>query len=317
MKDQKTIVYKISDNTMKEMVDYFEDKKRDKTPPYAVFQADEADTVVTLYESGKVVFQGVSADIDAAMWNEKEASLNGGKGAQDLTKDKKKDDKKDKEKDRTDYYFISSIGSDEVGTGDYFGPIIVTSSFVKKSDISFLENLGVRDSKKITDDKIKTIAPDIIKRIPHTIIILNNSDYNKNYSSDTNMNKIKAVLHNKALLTLVNKDSYSYDMIVIDQFVNKNKYYEYLKGNPNVLRTITFTTKAEDKCLSVACASIISRYLFLKEMDKLSSELGVTLPKGSGPEVDRIGKELVSKYGADKLKSIAKLNFKNTERIMN
>jgi ribonuclease HIII len=317
MKDQKTIVYKISDNTMKEMVDYFEEKKRDKTPPYAVFQADDADTVVTLYESGKVVFQGVSADIDAAMWNEKEAFLNGGKGAQDLTKDKKKDDKKDKEKDRTDYYFISSIGSDEVGTGDYFGPIIVTSSFVKKSDISFLENLGVRDSKKITDDKIKTIAPDIIKRIPHTIIILNNSDYNKNYSSDTNMNKIKAVLHNKALLTLVNKDSYSYDMIVIDQFVNKNKYYEYLKGNPNVLRTITFTTKAEDKCLSVACASIISRYLFLKEMDKLSSELGITLPKGSGPEADRVGKEIVSKYGADKLKSIAKLNFKNTERIMN
>lgn len=315
MKEQKTLVYKISENTMKEMVDYFEDKKRDKTPPYAVFQADDADTVVTLYESGKVVFQGVSADIDAAMWNEKEAFLNGGKGAKDLTKDKKKEDKK--EKDHTDYYFINSIGSDEVGTGDYFGPIIVASSFVRKSDISFLENLGVRDSKKITDDKIKSIAPDIIKRIPHVIIILNNIDYNKNYSSDTNMNKIKAVLHNKALLTLKNKDNYPYDMIVVDQFVNKKKYYEYLQGNPNVLRTITFTTKAEDKCLSVACASIISRYLFLKEMDKLSLELGINLPKGSGPEADKVGKTIVAKYGTDKLKSIAKLNFKNTERIMN
>ena len=76
------------------------------------------------------------------------------------------------------------------------------------------------------------------------------------------MNKIKAILHNKALLTLLNKDSYNYDMIVVDQFVNKTKYFEYLKGNPNVVRNITFTTKAEDKCLSVACASIISRYLF-------------------------------------------------------
>lgn len=315
MKEQKTIVYKISDNTMKEMTNYFQDKKREKTPPYAVFQADDADTVVTLYESGKVVFQGISADIDAAVWNEKEAFLNGGKGATDLTKDKKKDDKKDK--DTTDYYFISSIGSDEVGTGDYFGPIIVTSAFVKKTDISFLENLGVRDSKKITDDKIKTIAPEIIKRIPHSIIILNNTEYNKNYSIDVNMNKIKAVLHNKALLTLINKDNYTYDMVVVDQFVNKNKYYEYLKGNPNVLRTIRFTTKAEDKCLSVACASIISRYLFLKEMDKLSYELGFNLPKGSGPEVDRIGKEIVAKFDSNKLQSIAKLNFKNTERILN
>lgn len=314
MREQKTIVYKISDNTMKEMVDYFEYKKKDKTPPYALFQANEADTVVTLYESGKVVFQGLSADIDAAMWNEKEAILNGNSGAIDLTKDKKKKDKKDY--DKTDYYFISSVGSDEVGTGDYFGPILVTSAFVKKSDISFLENLGVRDSKKINDDKIIKIAPDIIKRIPHAIIMLNNEDYNKNYSIDINMNKIKAVLHNKALLTLLNKEKYDYDMIVMDQFVNKNKYYDYLKDNTNVLKGITFTTKAEDKCLSVACASIISRYLFLKEMDKLSNSLNMTLPKGAGPEVDRVGKEIVLKYGKDKLKMIAKYNFKNTSKIL-
>jgi ribonuclease HIII len=315
MKEQKTIVYKISENTMREMQEYFDDKKRLKTPPYALFQADEADTVVTLYESGKVVFQGISADIDAEIWKEKEAFLNNGKSVIDLTKDKKEDKKKDN--DKTDYYFINSIGSDEVGTGDYFGPIIVTSAYVKKSDISFLESLGVRDSKKITDDKIKKIAPDIIKKIPHSIIILNNSDYNKNYNDDINMNKIKAVLHNKALLTLINKDKFLYDMIVVDQFVNKFKYYEYLKGNPYVLRNITFTTKAEDKCLSVACASIISRYLFLKEMDKLSEELKINLPKGAGPEVDRIGKEIVSKYGESKLSSIAKLNFKNTSKILN
>jgi ribonuclease HIII len=308
--NQKTIVYKVSENTMKEMEKHFDDKKRLKTPPYALFQADEADTVVTLYESGKVVFQGVSADIDAAMWGEREAFLNGSKKAIDLTKDKNKTDNK------KDYYFINSVGSDEVGTGDYFGPIIVTASYVKRSDISFLENLGVRDSKKITDDKIKKIAPEIIKRIPHSIIILNNSDYNKNYSNDINMNKVKAVLHNKALLTLLNKDKFDYDMIVVDQFVNKFKYYEYLRGNPNVLRTITFTTKAEDKCLSVACASIISRYLFLKEMDKLSNDLGITIPKGAGPQVDNVGKEIVSKYGIEKLESISKLNFKNTSKIL-
>ncbi|MDD2469362.1 MAG: ribonuclease HIII [Bacilli bacterium] len=314
MEKQKTIVYKISNNTMQEMINHFEDKKRLKTPPYAVFQADEADTVITLYESGKVVFQGVSADIDAAIWNEREAFLNNGKEAQNLTKEKKDTEKTSI--DRTDYYFINSIGSDEVGTGDYFGPIIVASAYVNKKDISFLEDLGVKDSKRMTDDKIIKITPDIIRRIPHSIIILNNTDYNNNYSSDINMNKIKAILHNKALLTLLNKDKFNYDMIVVDQFVNKFKYYDYLKGNPQILQNITFTTKAEDKCLSVACASIISRYLFLKEMNKLSSELGLNLPKGAGPKVDEIGKEIVLKYGQDKLKDIAKLNFKNTNKIL-
>ena len=52
-----TITLKVSENTKQKMLEYFEDKKRSKTPPYALFQADEADTVVTLYESGKVVFQ--------------------------------------------------------------------------------------------------------------------------------------------------------------------------------------------------------------------------------------------------------------------
>ena len=76
------------------MIKYFEDKKRENSP-YAVFQADESDTVVTLYESGKVVFQGVSADIDAAMWSQMEKHLNPQKEIE-LTnsEDKKKEDKK-------------------------------------------------------------------------------------------------------------------------------------------------------------------------------------------------------------------------------
>ena len=73
---QKTITLKVSENTMNKMAEYFEDKKRLKTPPYAVFQADEAGTVVTLYNSGKAVFQGISADIDANMWKEMEKRLN-------------------------------------------------------------------------------------------------------------------------------------------------------------------------------------------------------------------------------------------------
>ena len=51
-----TIVFKVSDNIKEEMIKYYQDKKRSKTPPYAIFQADEADTNITLYESGKVVF---------------------------------------------------------------------------------------------------------------------------------------------------------------------------------------------------------------------------------------------------------------------
>ena len=62
---------------------------------------------------------------------------------------------------------------------------------------------------------------------------------------------------------------------------------------------------------------MISRYIFLKEMDKLSQSLGLTLPKGANPMVDEVGKKIVAKYGKEKLNQIAKLNFKNTDKILN
>lgn len=306
-----TISFKISDNTKEKMIEHYKYMKRDKTPAYAIFQADDADTVITLYESGKVVFQGISADIDANIWRETEIMLNGTAPIENEKKEKKEDN------DKTDYYFISSIGSDEVGTGDYFGPIVVCASFVSRNDISFLENLGVRDSKKLTDEKILKIAEDIMKRIPFNAYVLTNTDYNNMNEKGYNMNKIKAILHNKVLLNLMKKDNYFYEMVVVDQFTPPKNYYGYLKDQDNVFRKITFTTKAEDKCLSVACSSIISRYIFLKEMEKMSEELGAFIPKGASSIVDEFGKNIVTKFGNDKLREIAKLNFKNTEKILN
>ena len=306
----KTITLKVSDNTMEKMNEYFEDKKRLKTPPYAVFQADEADTVVTLYQSGKAVFQGISADIDANLWSQMEKNLNPNKNVdmKVASNEKKKETKKNSK-----VYYANTIGSDEVGTGDYFGPIVVTASYVTKEDIPFLENLGIKDSKKMTDEQILKITPQIIKKIPYYTMTLSNKEYNQRHS-EYNMNAMKAILHNKALLEMT-KQYKNYDYIVVDQFAEKYVYYNYLRKVPNVQRNITFITKAEDQCLSVACSAIISRYIFIKEFDKLSKKYNQTLPKGAGPIVDEVGAKLVKEYGIDVLNEIAKTNFKNTEKI--
>lgn len=295
-------VLRVSEKTREKLIKFYEDKKRDKVIPYVVFQAQDGDTVITLYESGKVMFQGVSADIDADMWR-------------DIDGQAKVDKVKVKESEKK-YYNCSSIGSDEVGTGDYFGPIVVTSCYVSKEDIPFVESLGIKDSKKMTDDKMLKVAPELIKKIKYKSIIMTNSEYNEKYSDSYNINKIKAIMHNKALWRMVNEENLTYDYIIVDEFAREARYYEYLNGNPNIQRDITFMTKAEDKNLAVACASVISRYIFLKEFDKLSDSLHIPLPKGASKEVDDIGKEVVEKYGKDKLKEVAKYNFKNTERIV-
>lgn len=309
-----TIVFKLSDNLKDKVINHYQDMFKEKTPPYAVFQAQEMDgTVITLYESGKIMFQGVSADIDANLWIDMERHLNN--RIIDITtgKDKKDSNKKDKFEDKP-VINKPSIGSDEVGTGDYFGPIVVTASFVSKENESFLIDLGVRDSKKLTDEKIIEIAPKIIEKIPHSTLVFDNESYNKFHTEDLNMNKIKAILHNKVLLNLI-KNNYPYEQIIIDQFAPETKYYEYIKDAKEIVRNISFYTQAEDKFLCVAASSIISRYIFLKEMKKISNEIGMEIPKGAGDKVDQVAKEIVNKYGFNKLNSIAKLNFKNTEKI--
>ena len=296
------IVIKVNEETKQKMIEYYKDKVRDKKIPYAIFQAQEEDTVITLYESGKAMFQGTSADVDAAMWGT----------VLDNTKEKQEAQKKKDQK----YHNCSSVGSDEVGTGDYFGPIVVTAAYVKKEDVEKLEKLGVGDSKKITDDKIKKITPELIKIVKYRSMILTNKEYNEKYTKDINMNKIKAILHNKVLYQLMTEEKPNVDYIVVDEFARENRYYEYLNGIPNIQRNITFMTKAEDKNLAVASASIISRYIFLKEFDKLSDSIHIPLPKGAGRDVDEIGEEIVEKYGEEKLQDIAKVNFKNTDRIL-
>lgn len=296
------VVIKVNDEIKEKMIEYYKDKRRDKVIPYVVFQAQEEDTVITMYESGKVMFQGTSADVDAAMWGV----------ALENTKEKKEERKKQDLK----YYDCSAVGSDEVGTGDYFGPIVVTACYVSKDDIKYLESLGVGDSKKIDDSKILKIAPQIAKKIKYRSVILTNKEYNEKYTRDINMNKIKAILHNKVLFQLIEEEKPKYNYIIVDEFAREARYYEYIKDQTNIQKDITFLTKAEDKNNAVAAASIISRYIFLKEFDKICDEIHIPLPKGAGKDVDTIGEEVVDKYGEDKLKDIAKINFKNTDRIL-
>ncbi|NMA51242.1 MAG: ribonuclease HIII [Mollicutes bacterium] len=305
------IVFKISDNLKNKLIKFYDSFMCDKKPPYSVFQAKNYDVTITLYESGKVMFQGIGADIEASIWIDAEKRLNN----RIIDTNKKEKKEKEKKKDDNDFFFnVSTIGSDETGCGDFFGPIVVCSTYVSKENIPFLEELGVKDSKKINDDKIMEIVPKIIKKIPYVCFILDNESYNNNYQ-DMNMVKLKCILHNKVLYNLIEKYKPNYKYCVIDQFVNSKKYYEYLLGIPKVVKNISFYTKAESKCMAVAAASVIARYVFLTEMKKLDEMAKMRLQKGASQYVDKQILELIEKHGKDFLKKIAKLNFKNYTKL--
>ena len=303
------IVFKISDNLKNKFIKFYEPFKCEKHPPYSIFQAKNYDVTITLYESGKVMFQGIGADIEASIWIDAEKRLNG----KDIDPTSKKEKKEKKDED-TFFLNSSTIGSDETGCGDFFGPVVVAATYVSKENIAYMKSLGVKDSKQIDDDKIKQIAPDLIKKIPYICYILSNKTYNENFQN-INMVKLKCILHNKVLCSLIEKYHPIYTHCVIDQFVNEKKYYEYLDNVPKKVTNISFYTKGESKCMAVAAASIIARYIFLSEMQKLEQKSGYSLPKGAGVQVDAQIEKIIQEKGKDYLKNFAKINFKNLTKL--
>lgn len=262
------------------------------TPPqYAKWQLKPENCVITCYTSGKTVFQGKDANVYAAAFMQGQDEIPNAA--------------------TTNQY--PQAGSDEVGTGDYFGPVCVCASYVTQDNVDFLIKLGVRDSKQMSDADMLKIGPLLMERIPHSLLIVPPQKYNRVHESN-NLNAIKAKLHNQAYINLAKKIELP-SFKIIDQFTPETSYYRYLKNEPQIIRGIHFETKAEDKYLSVAVGSIISRYGFLKTWEEMEKKYNMTLPKGSGDKVDIVAQAFVERYGLERLGEIAKLHFKNTEKI--
>ena len=213
---------------------------------------------------------------------------------------------------------LSIIGSDEVGTGDYFGPITVCATYVNSDQIGLLKELGVQDSKNLNDDKISAIAKQIITFLPYSLLKLKNEKYNQLQQSGMSQGKMKAFLHNQAIQHLLKKIAPEKpDAILIDQFAKENIYFGYLKGQKNIQReNVCFATKAEGIHVAVAAASIIARYSFVQHFEQLSAKAGFKIPKGAGAQVDVAAARLIKEKGKEVLPSFVKLHFANTEKAM-
>jgi ribonuclease HIII len=267
------------------------------------------DVTLTLYNSFKAMLQGKNAYEDYLMWSEIlgfEITEETVPAAINVTADKQ---------NKSSIYFTSSIGSDEVGTGDFFGPVVVASAFVDKSMIPALEAMRIRDSKLMTDDYIMSIGSKLKSMLTHIVLVTDNVKFNDLTKQGFNMNKIKAYLHNHAIKKCVKLVTTPMDHVILDQFCSPKLYFEYL-NEVDTYKDITFLEKAESAHLSVAAASIIARYTFITHMQELNHLAGLNLPYGAGPGVDAVGQVLVLKKGIEFLSKVAKINFKNYERII-
>jgi ribonuclease HIII len=302
------IVLNRSVNEIMKMKDYYAPYLVEKLPPGSVFAAKAPACMITAYKSGKVLFQGNDSEKEAGKWGDVSASTSAGKPAPAVSKGSVP----------AGIGGMSAIGSDEVGTGDFFGPITVVAAYVKKENIPLLKELGVRDSKDLNDDKISEIAKSIKHVVPFSLLTLKNEKYNELQRSGMSQGKMKAILHNRAILNVLEKiEPEKPEAVLIDQFVQESTYYQHLKGQKAIAReNVYFSTKAEGVHIAVAAASILARYAFVQYMDKLGEAAGFVIPKGAGAQVDEAAAKLILKKGRDCLPSFVKMHFANTDKAL-
>ena len=300
----KSVTLKVDETKAKSIEAFYQNYKEDNASEYIIFFANKSGTTISIYSSKKdgvykVVFLG-SASLDEAKLFDENAKLN--------------EKKKTAPKKASWICFENQFGSDEVGTGDFFGPICVAAALVRESDIARLKQLGIDDSKRLSDEKIKELGKILIKEFIYSQVALDNEKYNELIDKGMNINEMKCKLHNQVLLNLKKKFP-AVKNIFVDQFVVEDKYYKYLSDKKAVVKGITFKTKGESYFPCVAVASIIARYYFLKKMEKLNKKYGRKIPFGASKKVTAFAQEFVKDFSKEELVKIIKKNFANLNEL--
>lgn len=210
------------------------------------------------------------------------------------------------------------IGTDESGKGDYFGPLVVAAVWADKSTQEELEELGVRDSKSLSDRRCRELAAkirDLFKSKYEEVEIppeRYNSLYEQFKREGKNLNHLLAWGHARALENLLAR--YTSQYAVADRFGDEKYILSRLMERGKSLQ-LEQTPKAE-RYPAVAAASILARDRFLSRLQSIAHQVGVELPKGAAPAVVDAARAIIDRSGPTALRKVAKMHFKTTCAVL-
>jgi len=203
------------------------------------------------------------------------------------------------------------VGSDESGKGDVFGPLVVTAFYTDKKTEPLLLQMGVTDSKSLSEKQITEIAKKIRINFPEQIetVILNPAKYNELYSKFNNLNNLLTWAHSTAVSALLKR--FECNEVIVDKFSNQQIKISQVLSNKKI--NVLQTTKGE-RFLGVAAASIIARDTFNKWFQKTEQQY-FSLPKGASTEVEKTIVAFINKFSKNELHQVAKLHFKTVKKF--
>ena len=292
------IILKVQKETLEKMKKFYDSQMVPVGDTNLFFKARAIGCDIVAHVDGTVSFDGQNAIQEAKHWSKKIA-----KELSAITKT------------ASDVYPYHHIGTAETGILDYLGPICVISCFVSKEEVEFIKELNIGNLADLTNQEIIDFAKAIKDKLIYSLLILDNSHYNKMVEEGFNQANIKAKLYNQATVNVMQKVKQNVKAKVINQFVSPKTYFNYLKNEVIVVKDLMFEVDAQDKYMAVLAAEILSRYAYLQYYANMTKSLKMNLSRGTSTTVDAVAAKIASKYGEKMLYKVAKLNYANTKRV--
>jgi len=204
------------------------------------------------------------------------------------------------------------IGTDESGKGDYFGPLVAAAVLVDARVAAELAAAGLRDSKQLSDGKVRKLAGQVRGCCPASVVAIGPEKYNDLYERMRNLNRLLAWTHARAIENLLAQVDCL--RVVTDQFGDESFVRSALMERGKTVELVQYPGAEAD--VAVAAASVVARDEFLRRLAALGEGIGLTLPKGAGPPVEEAAVAVVRSHGREVLRRVAKLHFRTTARIL-
>lgn len=203
------------------------------------------------------------------------------------------------------------IGTDESGKGDFFGPLCTAGVYMTEEQAKKFSEMGVCDSKKLTDEKIEKLAIVLKNEVKYDVVTINPKKYNELYNNFKNLNKLLAWAHATVIENLISKTDAK--TALCDQFGSERFILNALKTQGKQIELLQMPKAEQDT--AVAAASILARNEFVKNIEKMGKKYGFKFPKGASNLVENCAKNFIEKNSIKELENVCKTHFITYKKV--
>lgn len=208
--------------------------------------------------------------------------------------------------------FITHIGTDESGKGDFFGPLVIAGVMVDETSAKIFKDLGIKDSKTLTDKRMLEMMTQIQKYSKFSVIAIGNAKYNELYKSFGNLNKLLAWGHAKVIENILEKNTCEYALS--DKFGDESLIKNALQTKGRSIRLEQMVRAESD--IAVAAASVLARATFVQKMKQMELAFGCDFPKGCNSIVKDAAAKFIEQHGKERLTEVCKAHFKTYKEVL-